>query len=228
MYFDCRQRPLFAALCLSLALHLLVLLGAEWRMPERAAAQDAGSETAASPMQVLVRARALPTAAPAEKSRAEPARVRREAPQPVTTAAAVLPSAAPSPVTVPAPAPSAVPAASSGDMRGGDTAAVEATAGGVSADGLRQYRIDLAGAARRYRSYPALARSRGWEGLAELTVSAGSGGATVRLARSSGYPLLDDQAVDMLTRAVAQTPLPESLRGRSFSFPLPIRFSLEE
>ena len=29
-------------------------------------------------------------------------------------------------------------------------------------------------------------------------------------------------------RAVAQTPLPESLRGRSFSFPLPIRFSLEE
>ena len=227
MYFDCRQRPLFAALCLSLALHLLVLLGAEWPMPERAAAQDAGSETAASPMQVLVRARALPTAAPAEKSRAEPARVHREAP-PVATAAAVRQSAAPSPVTVPAPAPSAVPAASSGDMRGGDTAAVEATAGGVSADGLRQYRIDLAGAARRYRSYPALARSRGWEGLAELTVSAGSGGATVRLARSSGYPLLDDQAVDMLTRAVAQTPLPESLRGRSFSFPLPIRFSLEE
>ena len=40
--------------------------------------------------------------------------------------------------------------------------------------------------------------------------------------------LLDEQALEMLGRAVAQTPLPESLRGRHFTVTLPIRFSLEE
>ena len=41
----------------------------------------------------------------------------------------------------------------------------------------------------------------------------------------AAFPLTE-QAVEMLTRAVAATPLPESLRGRSFSVPMPIRFSL--
>jgi hypothetical protein len=40
--------------------------------------------------------------------------------------------------------------------------------------------------------------------------------------------LLDEQALAMLSRAVAGTPLPESLRGRSFVVAVPVRFSLEE
>lgn len=101
---------------------------------------------------------------------------------------------------------------------------------GISADGLRQYRIELAGAARRFRHYPAVARSRGWEGVAEVVVSVNAGVPlpSVKLQGTSGHGLLDEQAVEMLTRAVATTPLPESLRGRSFSVPMPIRFSLEE
>lgn len=144
----------------------------------------------------------------------------------------VSPRPAPeSPVVAVEPARTA-PAASGAESRSSEVSAPAepATAGGgVSADGLRQYRIDLAGAARRFRVYPAVARSRGWEGIVEVTVTVMPGSEPrVQLARSSGHAVLDEQALSMLTRAIAQTPLPESLRGRSFAVPLPIRFSLDE
>lgn len=100
----------------------------------------------------------------------------------------------------------------------------------VSADSLREYRIELASAARRFRNYPAIARIRGWEGVAEVVVSVSAGVLlpSLKLVRTSGHPVLDEQAMEMLSRAVAATPLPASLRGRSFTVPMPIRFSLEE
>lgn len=112
----------------------------------------------------------------------------------------------------------------------GPPAAVSVPAESVSADGLRQYRIDLAVAARRFRIYPAVARARGWEGVAEVSiaVSAGPAEPDLRLVRSSGHAVLDEQALQMLARALASTPLPESLRGRSFVLAVPVRFSLEE
>lgn len=100
----------------------------------------------------------------------------------------------------------------------------------LSADHLRQYRIDLGVAARRFRLYPAVAKARGWEGEVEvhLAVSAAAGVPGLRLGRSSGHAALDQQALRMLSQAVEATPLPEGLRGRSFELTLPIRFSLEE
>lgn len=112
----------------------------------------------------------------------------------------------------------------------GPSAATAVPAESVSADGLRQYRIDLAVAARRFRMYPVVARARGWEGVAEvsISVSAGPAAPSLHLARSSGHAILDEQALQMLGRALESTPLPESLRGRSFVLPMPVRFSLEE
>ena len=101
---------------------------------------------------------------------------------------------------------------------------------GVSADSLRQYRIALAGVALRFRHYPALARSRGWEGVVEVTVviNAATPVPNLKLEKSSGYPLLDEQAMEMLGVAIARVPLPEDLRGKDLQVAMPIRFSLDD
>ncbi|MEI7611349.1 MAG: TonB family protein [Betaproteobacteria bacterium] len=99
----------------------------------------------------------------------------------------------------------------------------------VSADEMRQYRIDLATAMRRFKRYPALARDRGWEGTTGVALSVSSRlvAPEVVLAQSSGRSVLDDQAVEMVTQAARVTRLPESLKGRSFRVLLPVKFSLE-
>lgn len=107
-----------------------------------------------------------------------------------------------------------------------------AVAGGavesISADALRQYRIDLASNARRYRHYPSAARSRGQEGLVALEVLLAPGRSpVVRMAGGSGHALLDEQGLAMADKAVRVTAIPEGLRGREVVVPMPIRFSLE-
>jgi protein TonB len=99
----------------------------------------------------------------------------------------------------------------------------------VSADDLRQYRLSLASAAKRFKHYPALASERGWEGTVEvaINVSALSPLPQVLLVRSSGRSVLDAQAVDMLTQAAHATALPEGLKARDFRILLPVEFSLE-
>lgn len=237
MTFDRSQRLLFGALLISLLLHLLILFG--WGGRRLEATPPA---SALAPVRALVAVRpAVPAAptpvAPPDAGRrtagggsarsplpAIPRPVPKTPAPPVAAAAAVEGEATPTtPSAVPASAPApalAVPSAPAG----GEPAA------SVSADGLRQYRIDLAVAARRFRVYPALARGRGWEGVAEVSVAVTAGVASpnLRLVRSSGHAVLDEQALQMMGRAVASTPLPDSLRGQSFVVPLPVRFSLEE
>jgi protein TonB len=101
---------------------------------------------------------------------------------------------------------------------------------GVSADDLRQYRLSLAIAARRFKRYPALARERGWEGTAEvaLSFSALLPAPQIDLATSSGSPLLDEHALAMISRAARITALPEGLKGRDLRVLLPVKFSLDE
>ncbi len=109
-------------------------------------------------------------------------------------------------------------------------AAAETTRAGVSADDLRQYRMALAIAARRFMHYPPLARERGWQGRVEVavSVSAWQRAPAVTLLRSSGHVALDEQALAMLEQAAASTLLPESLKGRDFRVLLPIEFSLDD
>lgn len=100
---------------------------------------------------------------------------------------------------------------------------------GVSADGLREYRLALAREARRLKRYPLLAREKGWEGTVQVTaVFAGALQPAVTLSQSSGHPVLDEQALAMITRAVQVAELPESLRGRSFRVLVPVQFSLDD
>jgi protein TonB len=101
---------------------------------------------------------------------------------------------------------------------------------GVSPDDLRQYRLALAVAARRFKRYPPLARERGWEGRVEVAVSVSpwQRGPQSSLVHSSGHAALDEQALSMIAQASATTMLPESLKGRDFRVLLPIEFTLDD
>jgi protein TonB len=120
---------------------------------------------------------------------------------------------------------------------GGESAGAQASASasapaedGLDAEGLRAYRIDLARSARAHKRYPVLARERGWTGTAEVRVAVSAEGRArqVLLARSSGHELLDREALAMLSRAAAASPVPESLRGREFAVSLAVTFDLDE
>ncbi len=130
-------------------------------------------------------------------------------------------TASPTPVTAPA---------------GGEREAARATpAAGASetgdADEIRariqsRLRLDLA----RHFDYPWLARLRGWEGdvLLDVIVQASGRLDTIRVARSSGFAVLDRSAVDSLRKVER---IPEAvawLRGRDLEMHLPVVYRLEE
>jgi protein TonB len=96
--------------------------------------------------------------------------------------------------------------------------------------GLRQFRLSLAGEARRFRRYPAAARQAGLTGTTEVRIAVEAGGMArhADLARSSGHEILDQAALDMLRQAAARAVLPESLRGQSFAVLLPVVFEVKE
>lgn len=100
---------------------------------------------------------------------------------------------------------------------------------GVRADAIRQYRVWLAGSARRYKRYPAMARERGWQGTvqAEVVVFPQGGIPQVMLVRSSGRKLLDEHALKTLTQAVSVTAIPDALKSRGARVPILMEFSLE-
>lgn len=112
---------------------------------------------------------------------------------------------------------------------GGAAASPAASRAGVDADDMRQYRLSLATAARRFKRYPALARERGWEGATEVALKANAlvSLPEVVLVNSSGRSILDEQALEMIRQAVRITMLPEGLKGRDFRILLPVKFSLD-
>ena len=99
-----------------------------------------------------------------------------------------------------------------------------------SSDAVRQYRLALAREAGRSKRYPAIARERGWEGLVVVSVGNAPGVPVpwVRLNQSSGFAVIDEEAVALVGRAVRGAALPEGLAGRSFSVNLPIHYRLAD
>lgn len=243
--FDRSRRLLFGALALSSLLHLLALAGGVWPRPLPPLSPVALQASLVSPEPAVQPspAPATPVQASAKQQLPPASGASRKA------SPAVAPVAGPAPRHEPTPVPAgpATPAIEEGGERAmappaQSTAATSPSAtpapaadvappvGAISADSLRQYRIDLAVAARRFRVYPAVARARSWEGVAEvgLVLSPALSAPQLRLLRSSGHEVLDEAALRMLSRAVAATPLPDGLRGAGFELTLPVRFSLEE
>jgi len=100
---------------------------------------------------------------------------------------------------------------------------------GIDANSMRQYRLSLATAARRYKVYPAQAVENGWSGTAEVAVAIAADGVPqpVQLLNSSGYVVLDVAALEMIASAALNTVVPASLRGQRFSVALPVVFERE-
>ncbi|EXI68744.1 MAG: hypothetical protein AW08_01056 [Candidatus Accumulibacter adjunctus] len=251
---DAAHRRLLCALLASLLAHAAALV-AEFRVLRRPSAMavqplvamivdrdpvpaqfGAATQAAAAPPDSRRRAGGERAATVASQRSAAPERL---APKPSLLSAADASRATqarPSPAPLPAPPAmgtatasgvgSAAPAASARDS----SARAPAPLAGISADDLRQYRIDLASASRRFKLYPALARERGWEGRVEVavSVSAWQPRPQFSLARSSGHATLDRQAVAMLEQASADTTLPAGLRGRDFRILLPVEFTLDD
>jgi protein TonB len=89
------------------------------------------------------------------------------------------------------------------------------TPGALSPD---QYRMQLIDEARRHKRYPAFARENNWQGEVLVALTLGAGGrASVALKASSGYDVLDRQALEMLAQAARSVPLPPALRGTQFA-----------
>ena len=247
-----RSRSLFFALGFSLLLHALLLAGAPHLRPLRleapgtviravinrvdAPADDPGENVLGEKTPPVTRpapTRPPPAKPVARKNIVAPQAIRQEAP-PQAASPASIASVGTSALTGenhPLPTVSG----SANTTAGEGVAPVPLTAGretrdGPNADDLRQYRLSLAAAARRFKRYPALARERGWEGRVELAI--GFRGALpvpeVTLLRSSGRKLLDEQALATMQQAVQAVALPDSLRGRNFHETLAMQFSLED
>src|SRR5712692_6465812 len=227
---DAQQRALLACFGISVALHALLLLA----FP--------GLRTSTHPgdlkvLTAIFAPRAATDALPAvrEPQRKPPER-RTEAepplPLPALSEAAPVAPVFPEPAApASSPAPSSASVAPAEASRAQETteAAAKLLVEGFDAGLLDAYRLALIDAAKRYRRYPVQAMERGWQGRVETRVVIGTNG-TIKDAlvkTSSNYPILDDQALDMVKRGESLAPIPAALRGREFTVDVPVIFELQ-
>lgn len=94
---------------------------------------------------------------------------------------------------------------------------------------LERYGRSLAELLARQQQYPRLAAMRGWEGEVRVQVRVARKGniVDVQLAHSSGFAVLDQQALQLLA-AAALPPLPENVRSNEIQLIVPIHFKLNK
>ncbi len=95
---------------------------------------------------------------------------------------------------------------------------------------LDSYGKQLSSLIARYQRYPHVAQLRGWQGTAQVQLFVSVEGRMVNavILRSSGFEVLDDQALEMVHQAVPLPQPPETLRGREFTVMVPIVFKLND
>lgn len=93
---------------------------------------------------------------------------------------------------------------------------------------LDLYLSSLSGHLKRFYRYPRRARQMGWEGTALIDFRFTRAGELVdfTLKGSSGHPLLDQAALQMLSDAAPLPALPDGVTGERFSVRLPVDFRL--
>lgn len=97
-------------------------------------------------------------------------------------------------------------------------------------EAVKEYRLNVARTSRQFKNYPPLARKQGWEGVVLVAVAMplAAGAPTVSLGRSSGYEVLDRQALDMVEQAVGLAVLPDGMRDRRLKISLPVEYRLAD
>jgi protein TonB len=216
-----QNRTLRFALAASVALHALVFVAvSERRYPAKP------PEPSPGPIEARIAELPPPPAVEPEVPRSVPQKKSAPAARPETRPpAAAAETAVPEPPAAPAEAALARAVARTGP---GPPAAQPGTAA-AEAGTLGQYRLQLIAAARRYKRYPPLARENNWEGNVVVGVAiAANGAAAVTVKSSSGYQILDRQALEMFRRATQAVPIPPALRGREIAFEVRAVYGLED
>jgi protein TonB len=146
------------------------------------------------------------------------------APQPAPVAPPAAP-AAPALAPAPAPAPAPVPRIDPSVV-----ATVAPPASAVDAGALERYRQAVTRAAAHFKRYPRVAIDNNWEGEVVVSVAIGADGrlASLRVKRSSGFEVLDQQALQMFDNASRFVPLPAELRGRACELELRAIYNLRD
>jgi len=147
--------------------------------------------------------------------------LRSETPPPPVAPAGVTPAPQPPPsepqATAKAEAPALPPAVVRQTQRPLDTMA------------LKAFGEVLAQAIGKRKDYPRLARTRNWQGTTEVTLQIGPDGKLqdVHVGHSSGFPVLDAAAIQMVHNAAPLPEVPAVLRGRELTMTVPVVFKLE-
>lgn len=231
-----QQRALLACIAASIGLHAAALFSFPGLRPYAPASPKVLVATlspvaapapaqASEPPAIAEPPRPKPKPRPAVAPKPQPQEVARTAPAPEPPTA---PERNPGPEQTASAAPEA-PAVSSSAEPSAAAPALAAVAEPLDPALLQKYRVGVATFAQQYKRYPAQAIERGWEGRVEIRITVRPTGAieSARIKTPSGYQILDDQALDMVRRALARTPVPPSLLGREFSIDIPVIFELQ-
>ena len=231
------NRVFHYAIAVSLALHAILLLA----LPDLI---DTARRAASIPPQIIARLMepepAPAPAVPVEEPRHEAAPVKKAAKPPVEAPAAPKPApSAEMAIEKPAPrmeapaavAPVAAPPVAAVEAQPAPVAPPPVSASQPAPESLSrdQYRVQLIDEARRHKRYPPLARENNWQGDVRVGIVIGANGRpSVTLKGSSGYEVLDRQALEMFAQAARAVPVPPALRGKEFALELRAVYGLED
>ena len=97
-------------------------------------------------------------------------------------------------------------------------------------EGEREYRLNLAREARRYKRYPSGVDGRNAEGVVVVSVSMQvvARQPETRLLQSSGDEVLDRAALELMEQAVKTAGIPLELQGRRFRIAVPVEYRLAD
>jgi len=90
--------------------------------------------------------------------------------------------------------------------------------------------MEVSGLAKKFKTYPRVARDNNWEGKVVIRVAVKANGvnATYSVLESSGHEVLDKQALEMVTRGRSRAQIPPALRGKEFTFDIPVFYEMKE
>lgn len=94
---------------------------------------------------------------------------------------------------------------------------------------LATYGASISKEIKRFQKYPPPAQRRGWEGTVEVLLQIAADGkvTSVTVGKSSGHAMLDEEAVNMIHRAMPLPEPPPDLRGQPRVVTVPIVFKLQ-
>jgi len=122
------------------------------------------------------------------------------------------------------PAPRTAAAPSIDAARDNLVAAPSAGASGFNSRAPANWRSRLMGHLNRHKRYPGGASGSG-KAVVSFSINRSGQVTSARLARSSGSPALDEEAVALLRRASPVPPPPPEVGGSTISFTVPVDFS---